>query len=73
MAIYLSRKSRLENREGQDARAVWLCNIRARLWLEFRVYKHIGDLEAFKQRWCFNGIVCSVVEVELVLTELFIR
>jgi len=50
MAIYLSRKSRLENREGQDARAVWLCNIRARLWLEFRVYKHIGDLEAFKQR-----------------------
>jgi len=52
---------------------MWLCNIRARLWLEFRFYKDIGDLEAFKQRWCFNGIVCSVVEEELMLTPLFIR
>ncbi|KAK9533203.1 hypothetical protein VZT92_008342 [Zoarces viviparus] len=36
MAIYLSRKNRVEIREGQEARSVWLCNIKARLWLEFR-------------------------------------
>ncbi|XP_056262373.1 mitochondrial adenyl nucleotide antiporter SLC25A23-like isoform X1 [Pseudoliparis swirei] len=71
MAIYLTRKSRVENREGQEAGAVWLCNIRARLWLEFRFYKHIGDLDAFKQRWCFKGIVCSVVEEELEFAPLF--
>ena len=28
MAIYITRKNRVENREGQEARAVWLCNIR---------------------------------------------
>jgi len=61
----------VENREGQEAGAVWLCNIRARLWLEFRFYKHIGDLEALKQRLCFNGIVCWVVEEELVLTTFY--
>jgi len=63
----------VENREGQEAGAVWLCNIRARLWLELRFYKHIGDLDAFKQRWCFKDIVCSVVEEELVFAPLFIR
>ena len=31
MAIYISRKNRVENREGQEAKAVWLINIRARL------------------------------------------
>ena len=72
MAIYISRKNRVENREGQEARAVWLCNIRARLWLEFRFYKHIGDIDAFKIRWCFNDIVCSVVDDELVFAQVFI-
>ena len=73
MAIYLSRKARVENGEGQEARAVWLCNVRARLWLEFRFYRHIGDLDAFKQRWCFDGIVCSIVEEDLVFAQVFIR
>ncbi|KAK0155410.1 Transposon TX1 uncharacterized protein [Merluccius polli] len=53
--------------------AVWLVNIRARLWLDFRFYKHIGDLDAFKQRWCFNDIVCSVVNEELVFAQVFSR
>ena len=71
MAIYISRKNRVENREGQEAKAVWLINIRARLWLDFRFYKHIGDLDSFKQRWCFNDIVCSVVDEELVFAQVF--
>ena len=50
---------------------MWLVNIRARLWLDFRFYKHIGDLDAFKQRWCFNDIVCSVVNEELVFAQVF--
>ena len=71
MAIYISRKNRVENREGQEAKAVWLVNIRARLWLDFRFYKHTRDLDAFKQRWCFNDIVCSVVDEELVFAPVF--
>ncbi|MPV02346.1 hypothetical protein FVA96_24450 [Escherichia coli] len=71
MAIYLSRKARVKDREGQEARAVWLVNIRARLWLEFRFYKHIGDVDTFKQRWCFNNVVCSVEKNELVFAPVF--
>ncbi|KAI3369261.1 hypothetical protein L3Q82_007508 [Scortum barcoo] len=33
MAIYVSRKNRVEKREGQDAKSVWLCNVRARIQL----------------------------------------
>ena len=39
---------------------------------DFRFYKHIGDLDAFKLRWCFNDIVCSVVDEELVFAQVFI-
>ena len=61
----------MEDREGQEAEAVWLVRITAGLWLHFRFYTHIGDLDAFKQRWCFNNIVCSVVDEELVFAPVF--
>ena len=62
MAIYVSRKNRVVNREEQEAREVFLINVRARLWLEFRFYQSIGNLEAFKDCWCWEGLLCSVVE-----------
>ncbi|KAJ3603143.1 hypothetical protein NHX12_030886 [Muraenolepis orangiensis] len=71
MAIYLSRKNRIENWKGEEAKAIWLCNIRARLWLEHRFSKHVGDLDAFKQRWCHEDIVCSVVDEDLHFAQVF--
>ena len=70
MAIYISRKKRVENK-GQDSRTVWLCNIRARLWLEYTFYKNIGDLDTFKNRWCYKNIVCS--SVDLLFVHIFKR
>ena len=65
MAIYISRKNRVENRDGQEARAVWVVNLRARLRLEFSFYKLVSDLESFKRIWCFNDILCTVTNNEL--------
>lgn len=65
MAIYVSRKNRVENREGQEAKTVWQVNLRSRLWLDFRFYKQTGDLEGFKTCWCYRNIICSVKNDEL--------
>ncbi len=73
MAIYVSRKNRVENREGQEARSVWLCNIRARLWLEYRFFKHIGDLNTFRQRWCYKDLICSITDDKLQFAHVFTR
>ncbi|CAB1435000.1 unnamed protein product, partial [Pleuronectes platessa] len=41
MAIYISRKNRVENRNGQEAGLVWVVNLRARLRLEFEYLHHV--------------------------------
>ena len=48
MAVYVSRRNKVEDRAGHEAAAVFLCNVRARVWLEYRFHKAIGDLDAFK-------------------------
>jgi len=47
------------------------CNIKARVGLEFDFYKAMGDLEAFTDKWAYEGIVCSVKEQQLVFGNLF--
>ncbi|KAK0155417.1 hypothetical protein N1851_002219 [Merluccius polli] len=57
MAVYISRWNKVEGREGHNAHTVFLCNIRARVWLEFQFYKTIEDVDAFKQRWCYAAVL----------------
>ena len=63
MAVYISRRNKMEGKEGHNAHTVFLCNTRARVVLEFQFYKTIGDVDAFKQRWCYGGFICSVENV----------
>ena len=69
MAIYLTRRNRIENREGQNAKSMWQAKLRARLKLEFNFYKQTGDLEGFDRVWCFKKILCSVKEDNLHLAH----
>lgn len=69
--MYISRRNKIEDRTGQEAISVWLCNIRARLWLEFKFYKMMGDLETFKQRWCYWDVICTVNDEELQFTHFY--
>ena len=72
MAVYISRRNKVEEREGHNAHTVFLCNIRARVWLEFQFYRTIEDVDAFKQRWCYGGFICSVVNNVLIFAPDFI-
>ena len=72
MAVYVSRRNKAEGRTGHEATPVFLCNVRARIWLEYRFYKAIGDLDAFKQHWCYNNIISVFDNDGLIFAQNFI-
>ena len=47
LSVYVCRRNKLEDKPGQDAETVWCCNVRARVWREFRIYKAMDNLETF--------------------------
>ncbi|XP_068592641.1 transposon TX1 uncharacterized 149 kDa protein isoform X2 [Cebidichthys violaceus] len=65
LAIYTSRKRKVEQGVGQEAAAVWKTNLRSRLRLEFGFYRQVSDLESFKERWCFKNTLCEVLNDQL--------
>nr|BAC82605.1 pol-like protein [Tetraodon nigroviridis] len=60
LAIYVTRRNKVEGRAGQDAASVWRCSVRCRLRLEFGFYKMTDDQQTFIDTWCFGQILCSV-------------
>ena len=71
MAVYISRRNKVEGRAGHEAPPVFLCNVRA--WLEYTFYKAFGDVDAdFKQRRCYNNIICFVENDELHFAQDFV-
>ncbi len=71
LAVYITRKNRIENRNGQDIILLFKAYVKSRILVEFNYYKAMKDLEAFELKWCFNNIVCVVVEGELIFTFLW--
>jgi len=47
------------------------CNVRARVGPDFDFYKAMGDLEAFTEKWAYEGIVCSAKRQQLVFGRAF--
>ncbi|XP_015258051.1 PREDICTED: uncharacterized protein LOC107103050 [Cyprinodon variegatus] len=62
MAIYLTRRDKLQEGPQLDAVALWKCNIKARLRLEFCFHRATGDLKGFIQLWGFNNVLCTISE-----------
>ena len=65
MAIYLTRRDRLQGGTEVDPVALWKCNIKARLRLEFHFHKAMGKVEDFLQLWRFKNILCEVNDGKL--------
>lgn len=65
LAIHVTRKNKVENKPGQEAATAFCCSVRCRLRLEFSFYKMIKDLQLFKNIWCYNNILCTVVDDQL--------
>ncbi|KAK0138455.1 Transposon TX1 uncharacterized protein [Merluccius polli] len=56
LAIYLSRRNRVEGRSDQDPVQILSCSVRARVGLDFIFYKTMGDLEIFSEKWSYGNI-----------------
>ncbi|XP_035990392.1 mucin-3A isoform X4 [Fundulus heteroclitus] len=73
MAIYISRRDKLQAGHHLDAVALWKCNVKARVRLEFHFHRATQNMDDFMQLWGFNKILCGVSkEGELQFNKLLI-
>lgn len=70
LAIYVSRKKKMEQNLEPNVVTLFLNMVQARILIDFRYYKHMDDLAAFEEIWCYNEALCSVFEGDLVFTRL---
>ncbi len=65
MAIYISRRDKIEQRIDHNVERVFAAMIKSRLLIDFRFYKAMDSLNIFERIWCHRGALCSVIENEL--------
>lgn len=65
MAIYMSRKNKIECGQDQDIAAVFAALVKSRLLIDFHFYKVTENVQLFEDTWCLNGVLCSVENDEL--------
>ncbi len=70
LAIYISRKKKVEQNLEQNVVTLFLNMVQARILIDFKYYKHMDDLDSFEEVWCYNEALCSVFEGDLVFTHL---
>ena len=65
MAVYLSRRNKIETAVDDDAVFVFVKILKARLKIDFKYYRMMKDLEKFSSVWCYKHVLCSCVDEEL--------
>lgn len=73
MAVYLSRRNRMENAADDDAVFVFVKMLKARLEIDFNYYRMMKDLQTFCSVWCYKVVLCCVLDEELILGSLLRR
>lgn len=65
MAVYVSRRRKVE--EGETISPVPVCVglIRSRISLDFSFYRSSGDLDSFRDMWCYQSVLCDASEDDL--------
>ena len=71
MALYLTRRNKIKNGVMQDVVSVFIALVRARVRIDFRFYKGMKNLSTFVKQWCYNEVICSVMEEELMFSVVF--
>ncbi|KAL6481019.1 hypothetical protein MHYP_G00090990 [Metynnis hypsauchen] len=69
LAVYNSRRNKVENRSGLDVLPLFLALVKSRIVFEFKFYEAMSNLEVFESEWCYNNVLCTVVDGELVLAS----
>ncbi len=65
LAVYMSRKKKIEHNLEQDAIVVFSNMMQARILIDF---KHMNDLDTFENIWCCNGALCCLLKLSLSLS-----
>lgn len=65
MAIYISRRNHVEQRNDSDVVQVFKVMVKSRIIVDFRFYKVMNNLMKFESIWCYREALCSVVNGEL--------
>jgi len=65
MAIYISRRDKIEKQIDYNVERVFTAMIKSRLVIDFRFYKAMDSLNVFEGIWCHRGALCSVIDNEL--------
>ena len=68
LAIYLSRKNKVNQTPGYDVVAILRNLLMSRVSLEFCFYKTMGSLDVFAELWCCEDAICSVFGTDLVFS-----
>jgi len=68
MAIYISRKNRVEQEGSDDVNVCFVNLVKSRVLIDFRFYKTMSDLSTFDLVWCSHGALCTVYEGDLVFS-----
>lgn len=70
MAIYLSRKRKIEGSLDCDVTTVLIRMIKSRLIIDFNYFSSMTDLVSFEKVWCGADILCSVKEEKLLFAQI---
>lgn len=62
LAIYMSRKNKVELGVDQDINALFLATVRSRILTDFHFYASMDDFLTFETKLCMNEALCSVID-----------
>lgn len=62
MAIYISRRNKVDGSLDCDASTLFVRMMKARLKVDFDFYSSINNIEEFIFIWCYKDVLCSVVD-----------
>ncbi len=65
MAIYVSRRNKLEEKPCQNIIEIFLILVKSRVLIDYKFYKDMNDLFTFEKIWCCNGVLCMISENDL--------
>lgn len=65
LAIWLSRKNKIQKKEPKEAHSVFRALLAIRLRVEFAYHKLIHTLEMFTQKWTVSNILWRLVMMSL--------
>lgn len=72
LSIYVDRKNKVNGGQGERVDKIFILLVKSRVKAEFMFFSMMNNLIDFVLLWCFNNVVCSVVDEELVFSSIFV-